>query len=121
VNFWKFEMSLTTTSTSCLGGDRHLDSAQETLMLLKAKESLKLNARKICGKLKVYQEKRKHRLSNSNGRSQARGRSTFFWLNFIFTWVIPCKRRATQMMVNIFFSINRKSDLLLAILTLITS
>ena len=38
------------------GGVRNL-TAEETLLLLQAKENLKQNARRICGKLKVFQEK----------------------------------------------------------------
>ena len=38
------------------GSTRNL-IAEETLLLLQAKENLKLNARRICGKLKVFQEK----------------------------------------------------------------
>ena len=38
------------------GGVRNL-TAEETLLLLQAKENLKQNARRICGKLKVFQDK----------------------------------------------------------------
>lgn len=47
-----------------------LKDSTEDVLLLQAKESLKVNASKICGKLKIYQEKKRQRLNLSEVHKQ---------------------------------------------------